>query len=221
MDERLVDIIDHADWKIMLYDLVKSNDFDVWNVDLVKLVDLYINKIKSLKLQNLIVPANALVAATILLKLKASSLKLTSVDDTKELTIPSENLFENSMELESPLRIKEGQVSLDELIGIVEQLMNTPTKTNISRQIKENKDTEFFIPRPIEDINTRIDNLFSIIYSHIDSEKCTCFSELRKTVDDPQKMIDFLFVPLLFLNQHNKINIWQDDFFSDIYIKVL
>ena len=174
-----------------------------------------------MKEDNLLVPANALLAAAILLKLKAYSLKLTSiVDDEDELKIPKEDDLLNNINLENPVRFKEGQVSLDELIDVVDFIMNRPTKQNIDRKIKEKKEEVFVMPRKTEEINVRIKNLYSVLKNNIDEVGCTTFSLLAKDVSNLD-LVDNFFIPLLFLNQDKKVNVWQEEFFSEIFIKVL
>ena len=109
--DRLVNLIEAPNWKILLYDLVKSNNFNIWNIDVVKLTNIYLEKIKELKTENLSTPANALLAAAILLKLKAYSLKLTSInDDDDPLVIPKdESYIDNFLNIKNPQRIKETQ----------------------------------------------------------------------------------------------------------------
>jgi len=220
--ENLVNIIDQPNWKILLFDVVKQNDFDIWNVDIIKLTDLYLKKINELKQENLLVPANALLAAAILLRLKAYSLKLTSVDD-EPLKIPTdEDIYNlNSISFNNTIKLREGQVSLNDLIDIVDTIMNRPTKTNLSRQLKEKGESVFIIPRKSIDITERTDRLFSILRDEIDDEGCLVFSKLQERTRDPFEIIEFYFMPLLFLSQDKKVNVWQDDFFSEIFIKVL
>jgi segregation and condensation protein A len=218
----LVKIIDQPNWKLLLFDLVKSNEFDIWNIDIISLTDLFLKKIMELKEENLMVPANALLAASILLKIKTYTLKLTSIDYDDELIIPKEEDFLlNALNLENPIRNKESQVSLDDLIEAIDTIMNKPTKKNIEKMIKEKAEIEFIIPKSSEDINTRIDFLFSTIKKEADKEGCLTFKRLFSKNIDNFDIVNNLFIPLLFLNQDQKINVWQDDFFSEILIKII
>ena len=160
--ERLVNLIKEPNWKLILYDLVNSNDFDIWNIDLIKLTDLYLKKIQELKENNLLVPANALLSAAILLKLKAYKLKLTSIDqEDLDLKYKDEEFLNSANNLENISRIKEGQVSLDDLIDVVDYLMNKPTKSNIKRKIQEKQD-DIILPKKTENINKRIYLIYHI-----------------------------------------------------------
>lgn len=222
MEDRLVNIIDQPNWKILLFDLVKENDFDIWNINLISLTDLYLEKIKSLKEGNLMVPANALLAAAILLRLKAYSLKLSSIDEEPLLIPTDQDIYNlNNISFNNPTKLREGTVSLDELINIVDTIMNRPTKSNLSRQLKEKAEAVFVLPRKSIDITERIDRLYSVLKDEKDKEGCLVFSKLQERTKDPFEIIEFYFIPLLFLSQEKRVNIWQDDFFSEIFIKLI
>jgi len=222
--DKLVTLIDQPNWKIILYDLVKSNEIDIWNVNLIELTDLYLEKIRNLQQNNLLVPANALLAAAILLKLKTYSLKLSTIsNDEEELKLLSEEDFmaiSGSIDLNTPTRLKEGQVSLDELIDIIDVMINKPTKKNIEKRIKEVKEFKFVLPRKTQEITDRINKLLDVINSYKDSENLVLFSNMTKG-QDPSKMIDNYFIPMLFLVQDQKIDAWQEEFFKEIFIKTL
>jgi segregation and condensation protein A len=222
MDTRLINIIDQPNWKLLLFDLVKSNDFDIWNLDIINLTDLYLKKIMELKEENLLIPANALLAASILLKIKAYTLKLTSIEEDEDIIIPKDDdLLSNILNLESPIRNKEGQVSLDDLIEAIDTLMNKPTKKNLEKMIKQKTEVEFIIPKTVEDINLRIDSLYGSIKKEADIEGCLTFKKLFSNNVSNFDVVNNLFIPLLFLHQDQKINVWQDDFFSEIFIKII
>jgi segregation and condensation protein A len=220
--DRLITIIDQPNWKLLLFDLVKSNEFDIWNINIVSLTDLYLKKIIALKDANLLVPANALLAASILLKIKAYTLKLTSIEPEDELIFPKdEDILLNTLNLNNPIRNKEGQVSLDELIEAIDFIMHKPTKKNLERMIKEKTETEFVVPRINENINVRINTLYSSIKESADNDGCLTFKNLFSKNSTNFDVVNNLFIPLLFLSQNQKINVWQDDFFSEIFIKLI
>lgn len=221
MDD-FVTIIQQPNWKLLLYDVVKSNNFNIWSIDIVRLTNLFIEKINSLKESNLLIPANALLAASILLKLKTYTLRLTSIEPETELLIPNEeDLFLNVLNLDNPIRNKEGQVSLDDLIEAIDELMNRPIKKNIERMLKEKAEVEFFVPKAVDDINFRIEELYTTIKNYADTEGCLTFTKLFFTDINNYDIVNTLFIPLLFLYQEERVNVWQDDFFSEIFIKTI
>jgi len=222
--DQLINIIDQPNWKIILYDLVKSNELNIWSIDLLRLVDLYLEKIRTLKEENLIVPANALLAAAILLKLKAYSLKLSNTEENEEelkLLTEDNYILSNSVDLNTPMRLKEGQVSLDELIDVIDIMMSTPTKKNIEKRIKEKKELEFVLPKKTVDFTERSENLLKEIIANADTYNMVLFSKFTKETKDPYLVVENYFIPMLFLVQDKKIDAWQEEFFSEIFIKVL
>jgi segregation and condensation protein A len=223
--DQLVNIIDQPNWKIILYDLVKSNEIDIWNVNLINLTDLYLEKIRTLKESNLLIPANALLAAAILLKLKAYSLKLSSTENNEEelkLVTDDNYVLSNSIDLNTPMRLKEGQVSLDELIDVIDVMMNTSTnKKNIERKIKEKKELEFVLPKKTVDFSKRSASLYDEIKNNVDDYNMVLFSKFTKEEKNSFHIVENYFIPLLFLVQDRKIDAWQEEFFSEIFIKML
>jgi len=222
--DKLVNLIEQPNWKIILYDLVKSNEIDIWNVNLISLTDLYLDKIKNLQQNNLLIPANALLAAAILLKLKAFSLKLTTISDEEDdFKLLSEEDFmqiSGSIDLNTPTRLKEGQVSLDELIDIIDVMINKPTKKNLEKKVKKIEEFKFVLPKKTQEITDRINNFLDIINSNKDSENLVLFSNIIKGKNSV-KLVDDCFIPMLFLVQDQKIDAWQEEFFKEIFIKTL
>jgi len=221
--EQLINIIHEPNWKSLLYDLIKTNELDLWNINLVMLTDLYLERIRTMQEQNLLVPANALLAAAILLKLKTYSLKLSSIEDEEdELKLPIDDSFElsNKIDLNTPTRIKEGQISLEELISVVDVVMNKPTKNNIEKKITEQKELFFTMPEKTKDITERIEEFYKNIQKNKDKEDLILFSRMLDVVDH-DSVVDDCFLPMLFLVMDNRIEAWQEDFFSEIFIKVI
>lgn len=220
--QQLINIINEPNWKSMLYDLIKTNELDLWNINLISLTELYLKKIKTMQEQNLLVPANALLAATILLKLKAFSLKLSNIEDEEEqLKLPIEDELDlGRINLETPSRLKEGQISLEELINVVEVVMNKPTKKNLEKKINEKKELQFTMPEKTTDIIERIEEFYNNIQQNKDKENLVLFSKLTKNIESTS-IINKCFLPMLFLTMDRRIDVWQDDFFSEIFIKTI
>ena len=70
-DTNLISLIDVPEWKSILLDLVSSEKMDPWNIDIVELSEKYLQKINSMELMDLRVPANAILASSILLRAKS------------------------------------------------------------------------------------------------------------------------------------------------------
>ncbi|RLG69280.1 MAG: hypothetical protein DRO07_02530, partial [Candidatus Iainarchaeum archaeon] len=80
----LVGLIEQPTWKSILLDLVRKEKMDVWAIDLVELSQKYLQRIQELKENNLRIPANAMLACAILLKLKSRTIKLPHEEEEKK-----------------------------------------------------------------------------------------------------------------------------------------
>ena len=70
----LVSFVNYDTWKELLIELVEKQQLDPWNIDITELVNSYINAVKALKVMDLRIPANIILAASILLRMKSSML---------------------------------------------------------------------------------------------------------------------------------------------------
>ena len=68
---RVLELVEYPDWKHMLLDLVRSEELDPNAIDVGRLAQLFLDRIRTLRENNLYVPANALLACAILLSMKA------------------------------------------------------------------------------------------------------------------------------------------------------
>ncbi len=220
--EYLVDLIDQPAWKSILIGLVKGNKMDPWNIDVIALANLYWQKIQLLERQDLRVPANAILASAILLKMKARTIKLSSVEEedeeTKEISREELAMIEESVpELRSQRQFREGRISLNELVNSIGEILEkTRTKKSILRD-KEipDFDLEFNKEKSAE----QIDAVFSKIKDRVDSQGLVAFTALldEKT---PIEMVN-CFLPVLFLVNKGEINAWQDTWFGEIFISLI
>lgn len=218
----LVDLIDQPAWKSILLELVKTERMDPWDIDICGLADKFLEKVSQLEHANLKVPANAILASAILLKMKARSLKLRGIDDeevAEELSQEDIQMLEESIpELKGVRRFREGKVSLDELVeGIAEVLDKTKHKQN---SILRSKDIpEFNVLVSEGSIEEKVSDIEQRISERIDSQGLVTFSQLlnEKT---PLEMV-YVFIPLLFLMNKGKINAWQEEWFGEIMVALL
>ena len=132
-------LVSDATWKDILVDLVRSNELDPWNIDITDIVDKYINAVKKLKVMDLRVPANIILAAALLLRLKSEMLSLFERQNLQE--VPEENIFtrepvlvdELSLRLRPPVKRK---IALVELIHALEEAMKIKDKKSNARLLK-------------------------------------------------------------------------------------
>lgn len=221
----LVELIHQPTWKSILLDLVKTNKMDPWAIDIADLAERYLRKINALQEQSLRIPANAILCSAILLKYKSKTLRVSSIeeeeDDLSQLT--EERLRERQKlylaegipELIAPRLVREGKVSLDDLVACIESVLE---KTRRKKFLAERKALEFRIPFAQENIEERMRAVFEEIQKLADEEGLVLFSALVKDKTVIQ-MIN-IFIALLFLCNDEKIGLVQDEFFSEIFISL-
>jgi len=220
----LVKLIDEPAWKTMLVELVKKEKMDVWAIDLVKLSEAYLSRIRSLQSSNLRIPANAILACAILLKLKTYSISLSFLKPEKEPELSPEEIKEmNDMlpELTPITKIRESTVSLDELMHQIEAVIDKTKQRSEKYRKRALGDVEpnFVIPAFDEkDLTEKIEEVYSLIQERADEEGLVMFSQL---IDEKNSnnLVE-TFVPLLFLAHKQRVNLLQESFFDEIFISI-
>lgn len=223
----LVDLIEKPDWKTILIDLVKTEKMDPWNIDITALADKYLKKINALGGKDLRLPANAILASAILLRFKARVLKFTPFDDDEERSEKQagELTPEQKLEIEAllpELRVikssREGKVSLDDLVQSIEKMLEKHKGGFDKRPFGEKEIIEFKLPGLDYDVESHLDEVFNVIQSKADSQGFLVFSRLVES-KKPFEVINY-FLACLFLSNKNKINVWQEEFFGEIFISI-
>ena len=223
-DFNLEEFIKNATWKELLIHLVETNKLDPWNINISEIVEKYTDTIKKIKMLNLIIPANMVLAASVLLRIKSDTI---SIADTsvEEVSNPEEDesgsIYVERPNLE-PLVFKirpapSRKITLEELMQALDQSI----KKEIKREetLKEsNIVLEFKVDR--SDIDKKIDSAYQLIKGNADSYGVAMFSNLSRNFEDKSTILLDLFVPMLFLAKYRRVSISQEEFFGDIMIKL-
>ncbi|MFH1696460.1 MAG: ScpA family protein [Candidatus Diapherotrites archaeon] len=226
-DVDLVSLIDQPEWKSILIDLVKSERMDPWDIDVAELADKYITKINAMDGTDLRLPANAILCSAILLKFKSRILKLSSIDEEDELLGGKEGemtreemlAFEDMLpELKSMHRMKEGKVSLDSLVESIERMLEK--SRGVKKRVEFAERPEFLIPALQENIEAKMDEVYALVKGSVDKEGLVLFSQLAKGRSRPMDVI-MVFLPVLFLANKGRLEIWQDEFFGEIFVSLV
>jgi len=217
-----VKLIEQPDWKVILLDLVKMERMDPWNIDMVELADKYLQRINELGGKDLRLPANAILASAILLRFKAKFLKLSSLEEEDGAGLSEEDrkfLEQFIPDLKSVRKIREGKISLDMLVDNIEIMLEKSRKKESSHVLERIEAPEFMIPFAEENIDEKLDEVYAEVKAKADSHGLVTFSHLVENKNS-MEVVD-TFIPLLFLSNQGKVNIWQDEFFGEIYIGLL
>ncbi|MDE1827951.1 MAG: segregation/condensation protein A [Candidatus Micrarchaeota archaeon] len=213
----LEQLVTEATWKEVLIDLARREKFDPWNVDIVEVVDKYIEAIKGMKVMDLRIPANIILAAAILLRLKSEMLGFAE-EEIDESLPPEERPMVTVDQLSFRLRIPpKRKMTLPELITALEEAMKL-------KEIKENVSREAPIPIQLNinpmDIEAEIENVYKLVKKSVDKSKMTTFSILSQGRGLEEALLG-VFIPLLFLSHKNKIVLIQERFFDEIIVALV
>ncbi len=212
-------IITKPTWKEILLELIATRRLDPWNVDIVLIAEGFLKKIREMEKLDLLVPANIILAASILLRYKSDYIRFE--EPQAEVIMPldeGERVFESVPQLELSARIPpKRQITLDELMGEMERVIKYDNGERTIRQ-----------PKPIDivhiavkdfDIDKKMEEVFAQIETSIDEQGWTMFSRIIPKNERTEIM--YVLLSLLHLTQSQKVDIRQDEIFGDIFIQVL
>jgi len=218
-ERNLERIVQMPTWREILVELVHTNQLDPWNIDVVEVTRAYVEQVKKMSMSDLRVPANLILAAAILLRFKSDMLNLeepiaqTTLDD-----------YEGESAGEIPLLELRGRIppkrriTLEELVSAVEDVFERERK-------RADRPPEVLLPPAIEirlaefNLDAEVEGLQKKIAGRQDNEGLVLFSAL---LDEPTRhSVVYTFLPLLFLAQRGEVDMKQDPFFGEIFIRSL
>ena len=216
----LEDFVKNATWRDLLLNLVESNKLNPWDVDISRIVKEYLKVIKSMQVLDLFVPANIMLAASILLKLKSDTI---SFDDRIEEIQENDDAQIRIMPDVPQLTLRSRQqpnkkITLEELMDALEEAMKIEKKRDIEFK-NDSIPIQFRINK--EDIDEKMENIYMLVKKASDSYGTATFASLAGNFVHAESILLDLFVPLLFLSHNSRIALMQDSFFKEIFIKVI
>lgn len=201
----------------MLLDLVVSEKLDPWNIDLVDIASKYLERVKKLQKLDLRVPANLILAASILLRFKSDALRF---EEEEQVVEQQTFIDETQAPVEIPMlslrtRIpRKRKVTLNELMGALEEVFEEQRKKQEKPVIKEN----MIINVPKYDITARMKEIYAKVKKTADTSGLVTFSSLLK--EKNRKEIIYTLIPILHLAQDGKLSVFQEKFFGEIFIQL-
>ncbi len=211
-------------WREVLLDLVNSNQMNPWDLDIGVIADKYLQKVKEFAAVDLRLPANVILATSLLLRFKADALSL-------------EDKFEEDFQLEEPMprelipeeipqlilrtnNARSRKVTLEELVKAVDDVISSTTTQQlltIAPKILE-------LQLPKEDLHELIKKLYLLANELKDENGVLAFSLLldpNSLNKDKNGHVASRLMPLLHLVQERKADIWQEQTYGEIKIKIL
>ena len=220
-DVNLEKLVSQPTWKEILLDLVVKEQLDPWNIDICQIADKFLQRVKGSQTLDLHVPANLILAASILLRFKSDAVRL----EEEEQVVEGETFIgEDESPVEIPMlslrtRIPpKRKVTLDELVHALEEVFDQQKR----REDFKNRpviEPELIIQLPEFNLEKQMAEMYEKIQKSVDSKGLTTFSQLVK--DNTRKQAVYALLPLLFLAQNGKVNVFQEKFFGEIFVQLL
>ena len=233
MQQKIFDLLleqEEISWKTIIYDLVKSEEMDPWDINITLLTQKYIQVIKEMKEHDFRISGKILLAAAILLKLKSTRLidndisKLDQlINSTEEEIIEEEFLEGISSKMERDKnkyqlvprnpQPRNRKVSIQDLVNALQKAMESKR-----RLLERTKPIKFTMPQRNMDILEVIKDVYNkvIYYSKKEKEKIT-FTRLLPPRAGKQEKVH-TFIPLLHLENQERVEMTQPNHFEEIHI---
>lgn len=227
----------------ILVEMSKAGKIDPWNIDIVDVTDKFLHELVEMKSNNLKLTGRTLFFAAVLLRLKSDVLTEpvaeqdinTEADhdiaddyefDDDDININNVISIEDALARRTSVRLNRKRVvTLKDLIKQLEfyekidkirSIKNAQERAN-TRRARSYAD---FTPEDIlemaheEYIEDGIENLHSILLRLFETNEKIELSELNQTGMDKIST----YITLLFLTARSRIDLVQEEFYSDLYI---
>lgn len=205
-------------WREMLFDLVATQKLDPWNIDVGVVTEKYLEKIRALKTLDLHLPANIILAASILLRFKSDSLRFQEeVQEAIDETYIEENAVIDIPMISLRTRIPPKRtITLQELVSAMETVIQDQKR----RQEKPIIEPEIIaIELPSYNLEEKMGELMEKIRQTADAEGLVTFTSLIAE-KQPRTIVETL-LPLLHLSQEARIMLIQEKIFQEIFIQMI
>ncbi len=238
MQDKIIDMLldkDELSWKDILFDLVKNEQMDPWDIDITLLTKRFIQVIREMQEHDFKVPGKILLAAAVLLRMKATHLVENDISNldrmisqAEEETV-EEGLFEELREwLGKPEKQKfklipknpqprSRKVSIHDLIDALQRALATK-----KRILSQQRPVKFpLTPGKKVDIVEVIRDIYHKItyYSLKEGTDKITFTRLLPPKAGKFEKV-YTFIPLLHLEHQKKIATEQRKHFDEIYISL-
>ncbi len=230
--EQLYDMLTNKEvsWQNIIYELVQTEQLDPWDIDISLLARRYLEKIKELEETNFFISSKVLLAASLLLRIKSEILLNRYIKSLDEILFGKK---EEKKELKK-VEIEESelpellprtplprfrQVTLQELMSALNKAINTEQR-RIKREISEKraeKLSQVDIPKTRVNIRERIRQIYAKIRIYLKKKPKNKLS-FTELVGEGREEKLATFLPLLHLDNQQKVWLEQEKHFDEIWI---
>tara|TARA_Y100000310_G_scaffold325813_1_gene389883 strand:+ start:567 stop:1283 length:717 start_codon:yes stop_codon:yes gene_type:complete len=234
MEDKIYDLVvkqEEVTWQTIIYELIKNGEIDPWDVNLSKLSARYLKAIKGLQEHNFFISGKIVLASALLLRMKSDRLINEHIAEFDSVLFPpEEDLLEESegdykyamdgkeyprLLLKTP-QPRKRQVTLNELMKALEKALEIDERRRIKRIYEEPIIQEAVMPKNVYNISDLIKSIYEKIVYMFSEKETINFSELLESNTRHDRVMTF--IPLLHLYSQQKVNLHQDEPFSEIKI---
>ncbi|ASJ11011.1 chromosome segregation protein ScpA [Thermococcus sp. P6] len=201
----------------ILLQLVKMGRVDPWNIDIVDLTEKYLERLREMKELDLRVSARAILAASILVRMKSEALLQDDLEGEEE-DDGEERLRIEVEPLAPPLRRVKRHYTFDDLLDALMDALEDAEKRKPRRKKRVEIEEQVFVVEDFRvDIEKHVYRLHNLVLEmYRESGKAISFWDL---VFDPKpKVVARTFLYLLFLSNMGRVDLIQEEPFGDILI---
>ncbi|MHC1605096.1 MAG: segregation/condensation protein A [Candidatus Methanofastidiosia archaeon] len=200
----------------MLMGLVISREIDPWNIDIVELTNKYLERIKKLQELDLRLSGKTILVASILLRMQSEELFKEKKENIPE---EEEELDVEIMPILPPLRRISGKITLPQLMeALLQALEEADRKKNLKTRKRREEKQIIRIDEHRINIEKYVQKLYILIKESVEKTGIIKFFDL--VPDKTPINIARTFLYVLYLETRGKIEIYQEELFGEIYIKL-
>lgn len=230
MQEKLYNMLlkeDEITWQSIILGLIKTEQMDPWDINISELTQKYIQRVRKLQETNFFISGKIILASALLLKIKSNKLVSEDLVNFDSLLYQQEEQSHEEIEQIDysnieipPLAIKTPQarkrkVSVNDLINALQKALNV-SKRKVLKRMEERNYKHPEIPIKKVDITQLIKEIYDRILEFFKVKEQILFSELVRSDKKEDKI--YTLIPLLHLDNQNKINLIQKEHFGNIEI---
>lgn len=220
---------DEITWQSILYELVKKEEMDPWDIDISLLSLKYIQMIKDLKEMDFRISGKVLLAAAILLRIKAYRLAgedLTELDRLLSQTEEEQAEFEDFSNVDQIIpedkpsliprvpQPRKRKVSIYDLVDALEKALEVKRR----RVMYSLPASNIEIPKKKKEITQIIREVYGRVKSILFKTKSNRLTFSQLVPSDSKEDKVYTFIPLLHLSNQRRIDLEQEQHFGEIDI---
>lgn len=238
--DRVMDIVfkqDDLNWRDLMYDLVKQEGMDPWNIDVSLLAEKFLGMLKELKEMDFRISGKMVLASSLLLKIKSDKLLIEDIagldnlingpadeefldDDGFEFEQQDLQAFFNEQKKIVPRtpQPRERKVSVFDLVDALEQALDQDVKRQ--RVLSKHRDeVEVKAPTRVFDLSETMETIQDKLAKlFVKSKTRVFFDDL--VPDESKEAKVYTFLPLLHLENQQKVGLGQEEHFGPIEVIV-